>query len=118
MSIEERARDLGKLVGQTDEYQAWKRSNDRLMQETELRSNLERLRALQIAVGEQLERGVEPTAEQQGEIEKLVGAVQSHAVYQAAVAAQTNLDKLMNKMNRWIAEGMEKGAESRIITLG
>ena len=116
--IPERSAELGRLVGQSDEYQALKRANDRLMAEGELKSGLERLRTLQIAVAEQLDKGIEPTVEQQQEIDALVGKVQSHPAYQGVVAAQSNFDKLMMKVNEWILDGIKKGAESRIITLG
>ena len=116
--IAERSAELGRLVGQSDEYQALKRANDRLMAEGELKTSLERLRALQIAVAEQLDRGIEPTPEQQQEIDKLVGKVQSDAAYQSVVAAQSNFDKLMMKVNEWILDGIRKGSESRIISLG
>jgi len=116
--IADRAADLGRLVGQSDEYQTLKRANDRLMQEEELRGALERLRALQLSVAEQMDRGVEPTPEQQQEIDKLVGQVQVHPAYQSVVAAQANFDKLMMKVNEWILDGIKQGAASRIITLG
>jgi cell fate (sporulation/competence/biofilm development) regulator YlbF (YheA/YmcA/DUF963 family) len=115
--IAERAADLGRLVGQSEEYQALKRANDRLMQEQGLRGQLEELRRLQIQVAEGLDRGHEPTPEQQQQIDGLVSQVQSHAAYQGVVAAQANFDKLMMKVNGWILEGMKKGSESRIITL-
>jgi cell fate (sporulation/competence/biofilm development) regulator YlbF (YheA/YmcA/DUF963 family) len=115
--IAERAADLGRLVGQSEEYQALKRANDRLMQEQGLREQLEELRRLQIQVAEGLDRGQEPTPEQQQHIDRLVSQVQSHATYQGVVAAQANFDKLMMKVNDWILDGMKKGAESRIITL-
>lgn len=115
--ITDKAQDLGRLVGQSDEYQALKRANERLMEEQELRGALERLRTLQVEVAHGLDRGVEPSAEQQQEIDRLVSLVQSHAAYQAVVAAQANFDKLMMKINEWILEGIKKGADSRIITL-
>ena len=116
--IADRAADLGRLVGQSDEYQGLKRSNDRLMEEKELRTALERLRSLQLMVAEQLDHGMEPTPEQQTEIDGLVGTVQGHPAYQGVVAAQSNFDKLMMKVNEWILDGIKKGSESRIITLG
>ena len=116
--INDRAIDLGRMVGQSDEYQALKRANDRLMEETELRTALERLRTLQLTVAEGLDRGVEPSPEQQKEIDGLVGKVQVHPAYQQVVAAQTNFDKLMMKVNEWILDGIKQGATSRIITLG
>ena len=116
--IAERAADLGRLVGQCEEYQALKRANDRLMEEQELRLSLEQLRHLQIQVAEGLDRGQEPKPEQQSEIDGLVGRVQAHPAYQGVVAAQANFDKLMMKVNDWILDGIRKGSESRIITLG
>jgi cell fate (sporulation/competence/biofilm development) regulator YlbF (YheA/YmcA/DUF963 family) len=116
--INDKAVDLGRLVGQSDEYQALKRANDRLMEETDLRTALERLRTLQLQVAEGLDRGIEPSAEQQKEIDGLVGKVQSHATYQSVVAAQSNFDKLMMKVNEWILDGIKQGSQSRIISLG
>lgn len=115
--IAERAADLGRLVGQSEEYRALKRANERLMQEQGLREALEQLRALQIQVAEGLDHGHEPSPEQQQQIDALVSDVQSHATYQGVVAAQANFDKLMMKVNDWILDGIKKGSESRIITL-
>ena len=116
--IAERAADLGRLVGQSEEYQALKRANDRLMEEQDLRTALERLRTLQLNVAGQMDRGVEPTPEQQTEVDGLVSKVQGHPAYQAVVAAQSNFDKLMMKVNEWILDGIKQGSQSRIITLG
>ena len=116
--IAERAVDLGRLVGQSDEYQALKRANDRLMEEAPLREALESLRRLQVDVAQNMDRGREPTADQQLELDKLLGIVQAHPAYQGVVAAQSNFDKLMLRINDWILEGIKKGSESRIITLG
>ncbi len=118
MVIEERAVDLGRLVGQSEEYQALKRANDRLMQESELTAGLERLRELQISLTQQMDHGVAPRPEQQAEVDTLVGKVQGNPIYQSVVAAQSNFDKFMYKINAWILDGIKKGAESRIITLG
>jgi cell fate (sporulation/competence/biofilm development) regulator YlbF (YheA/YmcA/DUF963 family) len=116
--IPEKSQELGRLVGQSEEYQALKRANERLMAEQELREALERLRTLQLQVADLLDRGQEPTPATQQEVDQLVGRVQSHPIYQSLVAAQANFDKQMLKINEWILEGIRKGADSRIITLG
>ncbi len=116
--IPERALELGRLVGQSDEYQALKRANDRLMAEQELREALDTLRGLQLGVAEQAERGLPPRPERQQELDQLVGRVQTHPAYQSVVVAQANFDKLMYRINEQILEGMKKGADSRIISLG
>lgn len=116
--IQERAADLGRMVGQSEEYQALKRANDRLMEDQKLREALEKLRRMQIQIAEQMDRGTEPTQDQQKELDALLHTVQGHSAYQGVVAAQSNFDKLMMKINDWILEGIKKGSESRIITLG
>lgn len=116
--ILERALDLGRLVGQSDEYQALKRAGDRLSGDGELKQSLERLRTLQVAAVEQADRGEPSRPEQEAELESLLGRVQTNPLYQALVAAQANFDKLMYRINQQILEGMKRGAESRIITLG
>jgi cell fate (sporulation/competence/biofilm development) regulator YlbF (YheA/YmcA/DUF963 family) len=115
--IAEKALDLGRLVGQSDEYQALRRANDRLMGEQPLREALERLHQLQVVVAEQLEKGEDVKPEQQSEIETLTGSLQAHPAYQGVVVAQANFDKLMFRINEKILEGMKKGADSKIITL-
>lgn len=112
-----RAEELGRLVGQSEEYQALKRANERLMGDEALKTKLEALRALQVGVEEKLERGEEPAADVRVQMDALLGTVQSSPIYQAFVAAQANFDKLMTRLNEQLFEGIRLGAESRIITL-
>lgn len=116
--IVERALELGRLLGQCDEYQGLKRANDRMMGEAELRIALDKLRGLQLALADRADRGEAPKPEQQTELDQLISGVQGHPLYQGVVAAQANFDKLMYKVNEQILEGMRKGVDSRIISLG
>jgi hypothetical protein len=61
--------------------------------------------------------GQKPEATDEAEYERLFGEVQADSGYQAVVAAQSNFDKLMLRVQEQILEGMRTGAESRIITL-
>jgi cell fate (sporulation/competence/biofilm development) regulator YlbF (YheA/YmcA/DUF963 family) len=115
--ILKRAEELGRLVGQSEEYLALKRANERLMADPTLKSKLEELRALQLGVEEKLERGEEPGADVRAQMDALLGTVQSSPVYQSFVAAQANFDKLMTRLNEQLFEGIRLGGESRIITL-
>ncbi len=116
-AIEMRAEELGRLVGQSEEYQAWRRAEDRLTADAELRQALDRLAQLQVAAAEKAEHGEAPTAEQQAELDGLWSKVQVSPLYQGYIAARTNFDKMMYRVNETILEGMKKGSESRIITL-
>jgi len=116
--IEEKARDLGRLIGQSKEYQELKRANDALGQDTEavkLLKDMERLRA---DAQRMISRGERPTQEMERQLEDLLSKVQVQTAYQRLIAAQENFDKQMARVNDWILEGIEKGAASPIIMLG
>jgi len=117
-AIAEKANELGRILGQTDEYQALKRAHEQVNDSPELKDKMERLDALARNMETGANRGQEPSEQQVEEYEKLLGEIQGSPVYQAVVAAQSNFDKLMLKVNKDIMEGIRKGAESRIITLG
>jgi cell fate (sporulation/competence/biofilm development) regulator YlbF (YheA/YmcA/DUF963 family) len=116
-AISKRADELGRLVGQSEEYQAWRRAEERLSADQEMRVALDRLAQLQMGAADKAERGEQPAPEQQTELEGLWSRVQVNALYQSYIAARTNFDKMMYRVNEMILEGMKKGAESRIISL-
>jgi cell fate (sporulation/competence/biofilm development) regulator YlbF (YheA/YmcA/DUF963 family) len=116
-AIDKRADDLGRLVGQSEEYQAWRRTEERLTADQPMREALDRLAQLQMMVAEKAERGEQPPADQQTELEGLWSRVQVNPLYQSYIAARTNFDKMMYRVNEMILEGMKKGSESKIITL-
>jgi cell fate (sporulation/competence/biofilm development) regulator YlbF (YheA/YmcA/DUF963 family) len=111
----EKARDVGRLLAQTDEYKALKRANDRLTEDRDAVAKMNRLAELQDEMTLSLRRGVEPPAEQQDEYERLVDEIQASPLYQGLVAAQSNFDRTMTRINEEIARGIEAGAQSRII---
>lgn len=115
--IAERAKDLGRVVGQSDEYKALRRARQQIDEAKELKEKLDDLQG----VAERLERttqeGGDPPPEHVEEYERLLGTIQADSRYQQLVAAQTNFDKLMMRVNEQIVDGMRKGAESSIITL-
>jgi cell fate (sporulation/competence/biofilm development) regulator YlbF (YheA/YmcA/DUF963 family) len=114
-AIQEKAREVGRLLAQTGEYQALKRANARLEEDREAAPLLERLGSLQDEFARAMRRGVEPPEEQQSEYEQLLDQVQTMSVYQGVVAAQSNFDRLMMRINEEIAHGIEVGEQSRII---
>jgi cell fate (sporulation/competence/biofilm development) regulator YlbF (YheA/YmcA/DUF963 family) len=116
--IEEKARDLGRALGQSAEYQAVKRANDAMGADTEAIGHLQQMERLRAEVQRAMQQGERPTEEQERQLDELLGKIQGNATYQRFIAAQENLDKMMARVNEWIVEGMEQGAASRIITLG
>jgi cell fate (sporulation/competence/biofilm development) regulator YlbF (YheA/YmcA/DUF963 family) len=116
--IESKAKDLGRLIGQSPEYQAVKRANDALGQDSAAVALLKQMEQLRIDAQQMIQRGERPTEQMEKDLDTLLGQVQSQAAYQRLVSAQENFDKLMSRVNDWIVDGIEKGATSSIITLG
>ena len=116
--IETKAKDLGRLIGQSPEYQAVKRANDALGQDAAAVALLKQMEQLRIDAQQMIQRGERPTEQMEKDLDTLLGQVQSQTAYQRLVSAQENFDKLMSKVNDWIVDGIEKGATSSIITLG
>ena len=116
--LEEKAKDLGRLIGQTPEYQAVKRANDALNEDKEAVGLLRQMEQLRTDAQRMLERGQQPTEEMERQLDELLSKVQQHPVYQRVVSSQENFDKQMLRVNDWILEGIRKGSASPIITLG
>ena len=116
--IPDKARDLGRLIGQSDEYGALKRAQTRVEGADELRARMQELRKMAHKLEEQAERGTPPAEADVAGYDQLLSNIQADPLYQTVVSAQSNFDKLMLKVNEHILDGIEKGASSPIITLG
>ena len=116
--IEEKAKDLGRMIGQSPEYQAVKRANDAITGDREAMTLLQQMEQIRADAHALIERGEQPTEEMEQQLNDLLGVVQQNAAYQRLIVAQENFDKIMSRVNGWILEGMKKGAASPIITLG
>ena len=116
--IEDKAKELGRLIGQSAEYKAVKRANDALGEDKAAVALLKKMEQLRLNAQSMIQRGERPTEEMEKELDGLLGQVQGQSVYQRLVSAQENFDKTMAKVNDWIVDGIEKGAQSSIITLG
>ncbi len=116
--IEEKAEELGRVLGQSDEYKALKRASERLRADAEVQKILRDVERLAHEIDRAAAEGREPAKDQVEQYDRALQGVQGNAVYQQMVAAQTNFEKLMAKVNGRIYEGMKKGSASPIITLG
>jgi cell fate (sporulation/competence/biofilm development) regulator YlbF (YheA/YmcA/DUF963 family) len=111
----ERARELGRHLGQSEEYRALERARARFGEDEEAVQRLTRMQELEREITSALQRGEEPAAEQAAEYEERFSELQGSAVYQALIAAQTNFDKVVARINEEIGRGLETGSRSRII---
>lgn len=115
--IPDKAQELGRLIGQSEEYKILKRARERVEAAPELNEHLRRLEQLAQTFERSMQEGVEPSEGEAGDYERLLGQIQADARYQGLVAAQSNFDKLMVRVNQQIWEGLKKGSASPIITL-
>jgi cell fate (sporulation/competence/biofilm development) regulator YlbF (YheA/YmcA/DUF963 family) len=116
--LNERAVELGRLIGQSPEYQAVKRTNDALGADKAAMALLEKMEKLRQDAAKMIDKGENPSQEMEQELDRLLGEVQTNPTYQRVMVANENFDKIMTQVNQWILEGIRKGATSSIITLG
>lgn len=114
-AVWERAKELGRVLGQSEEYKAVNRAKERLANDREIVTKLNRLGELEAEIARSLQRGEEPPAETAEEYEAIFSEVQSRAEYQQLVAAQSNFDKILARVNEEIGKGMTAASQSRII---
>lgn len=116
--IEERATELGRLIGQSTEYQGMRRAETAMKNDADIVAKLDNIQALAKRIDQQVAQGQMPEEATTTEYEEAVRALELSVVGQAYVVARANFDKLMGRVNQQIAAGMERGATSSIITLG
>lgn len=114
-SIMEKARDLGNALARSDEYQALRRAMDAVDEERDLVELRNRIETLEGQLESDLRSGREPSEELRVEYTEVAEQLQRHPAFQRVIAAQTNFEKIMHKVNETVAQGIEEGARSRII---
>ena len=115
--IPEKAKELGRLVGQSDEYRALRRSETQLREDKDTVQLLESIQTQTEQVNQAMAAGQEPDAETMQKYQDAVRDLEASTAGQAYVVARTNFDKLMAKVNQHISEGIDTGSTSNIITL-
>lgn len=113
--LEDKARDLGRTIGQSAEYKAVKRSSEALNADAQATDVLRKMETIRTQAQAMIDRGEEPTPDMEQALDALLGQVQGNDAYQRAISAQDNFDKLMLRVNQWIADGIRSGATSSII---
>jgi cell fate (sporulation/competence/biofilm development) regulator YlbF (YheA/YmcA/DUF963 family) len=116
--IEEKAMDLGRLIGQSTEYQALRRAEQLLKNDPETMAKLDRIQALARQIDQLVSQGQMPDEATTASYEEAVRALELSGVGQGYVVARANFDKLMARVNQQMSHGIERGATSSIITLG
>jgi cell fate (sporulation/competence/biofilm development) regulator YlbF (YheA/YmcA/DUF963 family) len=115
--IEEKAQELGRLIGQSPEYQTLRRAEKLLQEDAETRTRLEKIDQLARQIDEQVAQKKIPDEATVVAYEAAVRDLEVSTQGQAYVIARANYEKLMTKVNQQMSMGIERGATSSIITL-
>ena len=113
--IDEKARELGNALARTDEYQALKRAMDAADEDRELVDLRNRIQGIEQRLEASMRAGQEPEDDVKTAYTEAAEELQGKAGFQRLIAAQTNFEKVMMKVNETVARGIEEGAQSRII---
>jgi cell fate (sporulation/competence/biofilm development) regulator YlbF (YheA/YmcA/DUF963 family) len=115
--IEEKAQELGKLIGQSTEYQTLRRAEKTLQEDAETRGRLEKIDQLARQIDEQVAAKKIPDEATVSAYETAVRDLEVSTQGQAYVIARANYEKLMTRVNQQMSVGIERGSTSSIITL-
>jgi cell fate (sporulation/competence/biofilm development) regulator YlbF (YheA/YmcA/DUF963 family) len=115
--IEEKAMELGRLIGQSNEYQTLRRAEQALRNDQETVAKLDRIQTLARDIDQAVSQGKMPEDATTQSYEEAVRDLETSPVGQAYVVARSNFDKLMGRVNQQMSLGIERGATSNIITL-
>jgi cell fate (sporulation/competence/biofilm development) regulator YlbF (YheA/YmcA/DUF963 family) len=113
--IMEQAKTLGNALARTEEYQALRRALKDADGDEDISAARDELERLEGVIASALRAGQEPPKEEAEAYESAVGRLQANATYQRLVSAQANFEKVIQKVNGTIEEGMEEASDSRII---
>lgn len=115
--IEDKAQELGRLIGQAPEYQALRRAEQALRDDIDAQKRLETISRLTREFDQMMAQGQSPDEAKAQEYETTVREFELSPVGQSYLVTRANVDKLMTRVNQLIADGMERGVTSGIITL-
>jgi cell fate (sporulation/competence/biofilm development) regulator YlbF (YheA/YmcA/DUF963 family) len=116
MDIETAAKDLGKLISQTPEYKYYTVAAKEVDEDKETSELMRKLKEIEEKVVKAQQEGQEIDEETRNIYTETMQAVQGKTNVQSLIASQENYMKLMNSVNEQISQGIQEGAQSRIIT--
>jgi cell fate (sporulation/competence/biofilm development) regulator YlbF (YheA/YmcA/DUF963 family) len=116
--IWDKAEDLGRMIGQTPEYKLLRRAETALRDDPDAQAKVDLIQRLARQMDELVAQGQMPDQATAETYEQAVRELEVSPSGQAYAVSRANFEKVMIKVNQLIAQGMEKGATSSIITLG
>src|SRR5512135_2796531 len=101
--IDDKAQELGRLIGQAPEYQALRRAEQALREDTDAQKRLETISRLTREFDNMIAQGQSPDEAKAQEYETTLHEFELSPAGQGYLVARANVDKLMAKVNQMIA---------------
>ncbi len=111
MSVMEKARDLGKEIRSTGQYQELERVSENMQEDTEASQMIKEIQELQQQIQFAQQSGVEPNEEQIQQFNDLKNKMDTNLTIQAYAKAQNDFSQFMQEVNSAISEGINPEAD-------
>ena len=110
--VEDKARELGRLIGQSNEYKEVKRASDALNEDHDTVALLQKMEQLRINAQRMLQQGQRPTEEMERELDTLLGQIQGRTAYQRLLVASSSFLPPWNPKMVWMSRTSAAGSSS------
>ncbi len=111
MSVMEKARDLGKEIRNTEQYQELERVSENMQEDTEASQMIKEIQELQQQIQFAQQSGVQPSEDQIQQFNDLKSKMDTNLTIQAYAKAQNDFSQFMQEVNSAISEGINPEAD-------
>lgn len=111
MSVIEKAKELGKEIRKTEQYQELERVSENMQEDAEANQMIKEIQGLQQQIQFAQQSGVQPSPEQIEEFNNLKSKMDTSLTIQAYAKAQNEFSQFMQDVNSAISEGINPDEE-------
>lgn len=111
MSVIEKAKELGKEIRKTEQYQELERVSENMQEDAEANQMIKDVQSLQQQIQFAQQSGVQPSPEQIEEFNNLKSKMDTSLTIQAYAKAQNEFSQFMQDVNSAISDGINPGEE-------
>lgn len=108
MVLIEKAKDLGRAIRDSSQFQELKKKEDNLSKDPAAQEIIRNVQDAQQQIETAQKMGVQPEQEQVTKFESLRKEMHENDTLKDMVVAQQDLNQLMNEVNKAITEGIEE----------
>ncbi len=106
MSVISKAKELGKEIRKTEQYQELERVSENMQEDTEANQMIKEIQELQQQIQFAQQSGVQPSQEQIEQFNNLKSKMDTSLTIQAYAKAQNDFSQFMQEVNSAISEGI------------